>query len=83
MLNLAVWFAIHAMFRVTLPLHGFGLSFDMPVLASLDVWSLLLALGAAVSIFRFRLGMIPALALACVAGVALHAVGLVYYASPL
>ncbi len=30
-LNLAVWFAIHAMFRVTLPLRGWGLSFDMPV----------------------------------------------------
>jgi len=77
-LNLAVWFAIHAMFRVTLPLHGFGLSFDAPALASLDVWSLLLALGAAVAIFRCRLGMIPTLALACVAGVALQAVGLVY-----
>jgi chromate transporter len=76
-LNLAVWFAIHAMFRVTLPLRGLGLWFDAPVLTSLDLWSLLLALGAAVAIFRFRLGMIPTLAIACVAGVAVHAVGLV------
>jgi chromate transporter len=76
-LNLAVWFAVHAMFRVTLPLRGFGFSFDRPVFASLDVWSLLLALGAAVAIFRFKLGMISTLALACVAGVALHAIGLV------
>jgi chromate transporter len=75
-LNLAVWFAVHAMFRVTFPLRGLGLSFDMPVLASIDVWSLLIAAGAAVAIFRFKLGMIPTLALACVAGIALHAVGL-------
>jgi chromate transporter len=76
-LNLAIWFAVHAMFRVTLPLRGFGFSFDRPVLASLDVAGLLLALGAAVAIFRFKLGMIPTLALACAAGIALHAIGLV------
>jgi chromate transporter len=75
-LNLAVWFSVHAMFRVTVPQRGFGLRFDVPVLASLDVWNLLLATGAAVAIFRFKLGMIPTLALACVAGVALHALGL-------
>jgi len=75
-LNLAVWFAVHCMFRVTFPLRGFGLTFDMPVLASLEVWSLLLAVGAVVAIFRFKIGMIPTLALAGVAGVALHAAGL-------
>jgi chromate transporter len=76
-LNLAIWFAIHAMFRVTAPLRGFGLSFDMPVLASIDAWSLLIAVGAAVAIFHFKLGMIPTLALACVTGVALHIAGFV------
>ena len=50
-LNLAIWFAVHAMFRVTAPVRGFGFSFDAPVLASLDVWSFALALGAAVAIF--------------------------------
>ena len=64
------------MFRVTLPLRGYGINLDAPVLNSLDVWSLLLAVGAAVAIFRFKLGMIPTLALACVTGVALHAFGL-------
>jgi chromate transporter len=33
--------------------------------------------GAAIAIFRFKLGMIPTLAACCVAGVALHAIGLV------
>jgi chromate transporter len=76
-LNLAVWFAVHTVFRVMHHFDGFGISVDAPVPASLDAWSLLLALGAAIAIFRFKVGMIPTLAASCAAGVALHAVGLV------
>jgi chromate transporter len=75
-LNLAVWFAVHAMFRVTVPLRGYGINLDAPVPGSLDIWSLLIAVGAAVAIFRFKIGMIPTLALACATGVVLHALGL-------
>jgi chromate transporter len=75
-LNLAIWFTIHALFRATLHINGFGLSFDAPVPASLNIWSLVLALGAAIAIFRFKIGMIPTLAGNCVAGVALYALGL-------
>ena len=75
-LNLAVWFAIHTMFHATRRLEGFGIGVDAPIPASLDVWSLTLALCAAIAIFRFKLGMIPTLAASCAAGVALHAVGL-------
>jgi chromate transporter len=63
-------------FRLTRHIGAFGLSVDAPVPASLDIWSLALALGAAVAIFRFKLGMIPTLAIACFAGVALQAAGL-------
>ncbi len=76
-LNLAVWFAVHTVFRATRHVGAFGLSFDAPVPASLDVWSFVLALGAAIAIFRFKVGMIPVLAASCAAGVALCAVGLV------
>jgi len=76
-LSLAIWFAIHTVFRVTRQIGGLGLSFDAPVPASLDVWSLILALGAAIAIFRFKVGMIPTLAGSCAAGSALYAVGLV------
>ncbi len=76
-LNLAIWFAIHTMFRATRHVGGFGFSFDAPVPASLDVWSLTLALGAAIAIFRFKAGMIPTLAASCAVGVAFYAVGLV------
>jgi chromate transporter len=76
-LNLAIWFAIHTMFRATRRIGGFGLSFDAPVLTSLDVWSLILALGAAIAIFRFKVGMIPTLVGSCATGALLHALGLV------
>jgi chromate transporter len=76
-LNLAIWFAVHTVFRATRHIGGFGLSFDAPIPTSLDVWSFVLALGAALAIFRFKIGMIPTLAGSCVAGAALHAFGLV------
>ncbi len=77
-LNLAVWFALHTWFRQARPVHGFGLSFDVPLLSSLDPWALALSAAAAVAIFRFKAGMIPTLLACAVAGVALHlAFGLV------
>ena len=35
-LNLAIWFAIHTVFRETVPVRAFPLSFDAPRLASVD-----------------------------------------------
>src|SRR5215468_6967693 len=35
-LNLAVWFALHTVFRQVTPVHGYGLAFDVPVLGSVD-----------------------------------------------
>jgi chromate transporter len=64
-------------FRATRHIGGFGLSFDAPVLTSLDVWSLILALGVAIVIFRFKIGMIPTLMGGCVVSGVLHAIGLV------
>jgi chromate transporter len=82
-LNLAIWFAIHAMFRETRHIGGLGLSFDAPTVASLDIWSLVLALGAAIAIFRFKAAMIPTLAASCAAGVALYALGLTSVTPPI
>jgi chromate transporter len=74
-LNLAIWFGIHTIFRKTVALEGYGLSLDAPVLASVDFWSLLLSVAAAVAIFRFRVGMLPTLAGSCLAGIGLFLVG--------
>jgi len=74
-LNLVIWFAIHTVFRETVPVRRWPLSFDAPVLASVDIWALLLAIAAAVAIFRFKIGMIPTLAVCCVAGIVLFLSG--------
>ena len=41
-LNLSIWFALHTVFRETSPVRSFGLSFDMPVLSSVDFPALVL-----------------------------------------
>src|SRR5207247_6278656 len=74
-LNLAIWFAIHTIFREVWPVRGFGLAFEAPVLASVNAWALALSVAAAVAIFRFKLGMMPTLAGCCAAGIALYLVG--------
>jgi chromate transporter len=76
-LNLAIWFAVHTMFRETRPFRAYGLAFDMPVFGSVDPWALLLSLAAVAAMFRFKAGMIPTLAACSAAGIALHLVGLV------
>jgi len=76
-LNLAIWFAIHSIFRKTVPVRAFPLAFDAPVPASVDGWALALALAAAVAIFRFKVGMIPTLLTCCLAGVVLYFAGAV------
>ena len=74
-LNLAIWFAIHTIFRKTVAVNAYSISFDAPVLSSVDVWSLLLGLAAAVAIFRFKIGMIQTLVACCVSGIMLYLSG--------
>lgn len=74
-LNLAVWFAVHTIFRETIPVHALLMDFDAPKLASVDPWALGLSAGAAVAIFRFKVGMIPTLAACCAVGIVLHTAG--------
>lgn len=76
-LNLAIWFAVHTIFRETRQFRAYGLGFDMPVFGSVDPWALILSLAAVVAMFRFKAGMIPTLAACSAAGIALHLVGLV------
>jgi chromate transporter len=50
--------------------HWLGASVDLPVLSSVAAPSLILALAAAVAIFRFKVGMIPVLLASSLAGIA-------------
>jgi chromate transporter len=76
-LNLSIWFALHTLFRQTSPVRFFPLSFDMPVLSSVDFPALLLAVAAATAIFRLNIGMLWVLAGSCAAGVALRLIGII------
>ena len=76
-LNLAIWFGIHTMFREVYPVEGYGFAFNAPVLTSVNAWAVVLAAAAAIAIFRFKVGMIPVLAACSLAGMALYLAGLI------
>lgn len=67
-LNLAVWFALHVIFAEVAPRSGFGLTIDLPVLASLDVAALVLTAGAVFAVFRLGTGMALTLAITAALG---------------
>jgi chromate transporter len=71
-LNLAVWFGIHMIFRETVAWQGFGFNLSVPVLPSLDVFAAILSVAAALAIFRFKIGIIQALLACSFAGVVLQ-----------
>ncbi|MBE7198440.1 MAG: chromate efflux transporter [Parafilimonas terrae] len=74
-LNLAVWFSLHTIFREVQPVRGPGFAFELPVPASLDPAALALSVAAVVATLRFGAGMVSVLAGCAAAGVALHLAG--------
>jgi len=72
-LNLAVWFGLHVLFDEVRVFRGYGLTVDVPVLATVQWVPLALAAASFVAIFHFRLGMIPTLLGAAAIGVAVFA----------
>jgi chromate transporter len=74
-LNLAIWFAIHTIFREVRQVRGWGFNFDMPVLASVDWAALILTVAAVIAIFRFKLSMFAVLAGCAAIGVMLYLFG--------
>lgn len=75
-LNLALWFAIHTLFRGARPFVAGPIHLDVPVPASIDPWALLLSAAAVLAMLRFKVGAIPTLAVAAAAGILLHLAGL-------
>jgi chromate transporter len=74
-LNLAIWFAVHTVFREVRPVRGYGFAFDAPVLASVNPWAFALSIAAVIAIFRLKVGMMPILAACSLAGIVLHLAG--------
>lgn len=74
-LNLAVWFGLHTLFAKVDAVHLHGLTLQIPDLATLDRWSLLLSVIAAVMLFRLKSGMMATLGVCCAAGIAIYLLG--------
>ena len=67
-LNLALWFALHTLFGEVREVSAGPLSFDVPILASVDPAACVLTAAALVAIFRLKLGPLPVLAGCAAAG---------------
>lgn len=76
-LNLAIWFGIHTIFREVHPIEWGLLNLDLPVWSSIRPWALLLSIAALIGMFRFKIGMLPVLAATSAAGIVLYFFGLV------
>jgi len=70
--NLAVWFAIHTLFKVTLHLGGAGFSFEAPVPSSLDPWALFFTVISAIAFLWLKLSVLRTLAIYGGVSIALH-----------
>lgn len=76
-LNLAIWFALHVLFREVGTFEGAGLHVAAPQLKSIDLAALVLTAAALLAVFRFRVGAIPLLVAASVLGLALSSTGMI------
>jgi chromate transporter len=75
--SLAIWFAIHTVFREVTQVQGYGFNFEAPILSSVDLWALLLSLAAVVAMFRFQVGMILTLMACSITGIILYLLDMV------
>lgn len=76
-LNLAIWFAIHVVWREVARVEAGPLSLELPIIASIDWAAAILSALALLAVFRLKLGMATVLGGAAALGVALHLAGLV------
>jgi chromate transporter len=70
--NLAVWFALHVLFRDHTVLRAGPLTLDVPVPTSIDLAALALAALAAVCLFRLKRGVLQTLGITALAGLVLR-----------
>jgi chromate transporter len=67
-LNLAIWFALHALFGEIDTWHGYILNVPVPRLGSLDFPALIIAISAILAMLRFKAPMLAVLGACAVAG---------------
>ena len=69
-MNLALWFALHVIFR---EVHALGLGMNVPVFSSIDWRAALLSCATMIAVLKLKIGMLPTLAGSALAGVLLLA----------
>jgi chromate transporter len=69
-LNLSIWFALHTIFATVLEQHYGPVRALVPDWRTIDLAALAIAAIAFVAIFRFKVGMIPTLAVSALIGLA-------------
>lgn len=67
-LNLAVWFGLHTIFGSIRDVHFMGAHLLVPVLNTINMPTLLLAVFAVLALFRFKLGMMKTIGSSAVLG---------------
>jgi chromate transporter len=70
-LNLAVFLAMHVLFREMQPINLLGAAGELPRPSSLDWRAALLTMTAIVAMLRFKIGMLPTLVVSALAGLLL------------
>ncbi|WP_431268593.1 chromate efflux transporter [Dankookia sp. P2] len=70
--NLAVWFGLRVLFGAMWEVPIGPARLEVPILASIDPVAVLLAMLAAVSLFRMRMGVVKTLGIAAAAGLVLR-----------
>ena len=75
-LNLAVWFGLHTLFRTVTETSVLAMTLPVPRLATLDLPTLALAVAAFVALWRFRLGIVPVVLGSAVVGLLWRFAGL-------
>jgi chromate transporter len=71
-LNLAIWFALHVIFRQVVEVRALGMALEMPVPDSVNLPALVLTVGAVLAVFRFKIGMVPILVASALLGLCWH-----------
>lgn len=75
-LNLAVWFAIHVVWREVVRWQAGPITLELPVVHSMDWLAAALAVIALIAVFRLKLGMTTVLAGSAALGLFVHLAGL-------
>lgn len=68
--QLAIWFAVHVAFAEVDTVQAYGMQLLVPALGSVQIASIVLALGAFVAMLRFKIGMLPVIAVSALLGIA-------------